>query len=384
MRRLPLDGLRLLSFEQFGAAPYASMFFADLGAEVLKVESGDGDFARRTGPRTLGPGDSLYYQCFNLNKRSIAIDLNQEADRRFFHALVRESHGVLNNLRGNLPARLGLDYASLAPINPAIVCGHISAYGRSGSRQAWPGYDFLMQAEAGFMMLTGEPGTTPARLGLSMVDYMTGMMMAFGMLSAIRAAERDGTGTDVDVSLFDAAIHQLAYQGTWYLNEGIETTRMLRSAHPSTTPVQLYQAGDGWLYICCMTDRFWEILLERLGRQDLASDPRFADLAARALHREELTALLDAVFLTKPVAHWLDLLKGSIPLAPVNELRAAVDNPFVGEAGMVSEVDHPTGKLRMLANPLRLGGERLPQRVAPPFDADGAALRAAVAAERTA
>lgn len=384
MPQLPLEGLRLLSFEQFGAAPYASMFFADLGAEVLKVESGEGDFARRTGPRTLGPGDSLYYQCFNLNKRSVAINLNREEDRRFFHALAAESHGVLNNLRGNLPARLGLDYAALAAVNPAIVCGHISAYGRNGSRRAWPGYDFLMQAEAGFMMLTGEPGTTPARLGLSMVDYMTGMTMAFGLLSAIRAAERDGVGTDVDVSLFDSALHQLAYQGTWYLNEQIETSRMMRSAHPSTTPVQLYRAADGWLYICCMTDRFWKIMLERIGRPDLADDARFADLAARALHREELTAVLDAVFLEKPVAEWLDLLKGFIPLAPVSSLAEAIDNPFVAEVEMVREVEHPRGTLRVLANPLRLGGERLPQRAAPAFDADGPALRAGVAAERRA
>lgn len=376
MADLPLSGLRVVSFEQFGAAPYCSMMLADFGADVLKVETAAGDFARRTGPRTLGPGDSLYYQCFNLNKKSIVVDLREAEDRRFFHALVGDSHAVLNNMRGNQPAKLGLDYAALAPVNPAIVCGHISAYGRTGSRAAWPGYDFLMQAEAGFMLLTGEPGTTPARVGLSMVDYMTGMMMAFGLVSAIRRAEQSGQGGDVDVSLFDAALHQLAYQGAWYLNEGIETPRLMRSAHPSTTPVQLYRTADGWLYVCCMTDQFWEIFVERIGEPQLARDGRFVDLAARLAHRDLLTTILDGVLLAKPTAHWLALLNGHIPVAPVFGLDQALDSPFVAEAGMIADIPHPSGRsLRLFANPIRLDGARLPQRAAPALDADGPTLR---------
>lgn len=379
MSDLPLAGLRIISLEQFGAAPYCTMFLADLGADVLKVESGEGDFARRTGPQTLGPGDSLYYQTFNLNKKSVAIDLKAAEDRDFFHALVGESHAVLNNLRGNLPGKLGLDYPALSRVNPAIVCGHISAYGRTGSRAAWPGYDFLMQAEAGFMMLTGEPGTTPARVGLSMVDYMTGMMMALGLVSAIRRAERDGIGCDVDVSLFDAALHQLAYQGSWCMNEGIETPRLMRSSHPTTTPVQLYRAEDGWVFVCCMTDRFWEILIERIGRPELAADARFRDLDQRLVHRDALTDVLDAVFGGRPVAYWMELLAGHIPVAPVNGLDQALANPFVTEAEMIVDLPHGSGRtLRMLANPLRLDGRRLPQRVAPRLDAEGPALRAAV------
>lgn len=378
MSALPLAGLRIISFEQFGAAPYASMFLADLGADVLKVEPPEGDFARRTGPLTLGEGDSLYYQCFNLNKRSLVLDLRQEDDRALLRRLAAEADAVLNNLRGNQPARLGLDYPALGAVNPRIVCGHISAYGRTGSRAGWPGYDFLMQAEAGFMELTGEPGTVPSRLGLSMVDYMTGMTMAFGLLAAIRGAERDGVGTDVDVSLFDAALHQLAYQGTWYLNEGIETPRLMRSSHPSSTPVQLYRTADGWLYVCCMTDRFWEIMLGLIDRPDLAADPRFATMAGRTEARPALTVILDDHFAIRPTAHWLDLLSGHIPLAPVNTLGAALDNPFVAEAEMVQDVAHPSGRsLRVFANPLRLGGQRLPQRAAPALDAEGPHLRAA-------
>jgi crotonobetainyl-CoA:carnitine CoA-transferase CaiB-like acyl-CoA transferase len=377
MTHLPLAGLRIISFEQYGAAPYCTMFLADFGAEVIKVEGVDGDYARQTGPKTLGEADSLYYQCFNLNKRSLILDLKSPDDRELFHALVRDSDAVVNNIRGSLPAKLGIDYAALKAVNPAIVCGHISAYGRTGSRADWPGYDFLMQAEAGIMSLTGEPGAPPARVGLSMIDYMTGMMMAFGLVSAIRKAERTREGCDVDVSLFDTALHQLAYQGTWYLNEGLETERVARSAHPSSVPVQLYPSADGWIYICCMNQKFWEILLEITGQQALGQDPRFAQMADRTAHRDVLTALLDPVFRQKTNAEWMALLKGKIPAAPVEQLSAAIDNPFVAESGMVREVPHErSGRmLRMFANPLRLDGQRLNQAAAPGLDADGPALR---------
>lgn len=376
MKAAPLSGLRIISFEQFGAAPYATMFLADMGAEVIKVEGKDGDYARQTGPQTLGEGDSLYYQCFNLNKESIILNLKDADDRSTFEAIVKDCDAVINNLRGNQPAKLGIDYESLKSINPGIVCGHISAYGRTGSRADWPGYDFLMQAEAGFMALTGDPGATPTRVGLSMIDYMTGMMLAFGVVSAIRKAERDGTGMDVDVSLFDAAVHQLAYQGTWYLNEGLVTPRLPRSAHPSSVPVQLYKARDGWIYICCMNQNFWDLLLGLINRKDLNDDPRFAGMEARKENRDALTEILDDVFSERDAADWMNILKGKIPAAPVRSLEDAVDNPFIEESGMIAHVPHPSGRdLRFFANPIKLNGERLDQRAAPALDADGAKIR---------
>ena len=189
---LPLHGVRVISFEQFGAAPYATMFLADFGAEVLKVEMPEGDFARRTAPLTLGEGDSLYFQSMNLNKKSIVIDLREDGDRAFFEELVAVSDVIVNNLRGTAAAKLGLDYATLRRIRPSIVCGHISAFGRDNSRADRPGYDFLMQAEAGLMSLTGEPGGPPSRIGVSMIDYMTGMMLAFGVAAALTGARRTG------------------------------------------------------------------------------------------------------------------------------------------------------------------------------------------------
>lgn len=377
MSQAPLSGLRIISFEQFGAAPYATMFLADFGAEVIKVESAQGDYARHTGPKTLGEADSLYYQCFNLNKKSMTLNLKDDGDRALFHELVRDSHAVVNNLRGSLPKKLGLDYEALKDINPAVVCGHISAYGRDNSRKDWPGYDFLMQAEAGIMSLTGEPDAPPTRVGLSMIDYMTGMMMAFGLVSALREAENKGTGMDVDVSLFDAALHQLAYQGTWYLNEGIVTERLPRSAHPSSTPVQLFRTADGWLYVCCMNQNFWELMLGVVGREDLADDARFADMDSRREHRDALCEILDGVFAARSSDEWMAALQGKVPAAPVKTLGDAIDNPFVAESGMIQPVQHPGGReLRFFANPLRLNGERLGQRAAPALDEHGPGLRA--------
>jgi crotonobetainyl-CoA:carnitine CoA-transferase CaiB-like acyl-CoA transferase len=382
MKELPLKGVRVISFEQFGAAPYATMFLADLGAEVLKVELPEGDFARHTRPLTLGPDDSLYFQSMNLNKKSIHIDLKNRDDIAFFHELVGTSHAVVNNLRGTLPVQLGLDYSALQAVNPRIVCGHISAYGRDNSRADRPGYDFLMQAEAGLMHLTGEPGSSPTRIGVSMIDYMTGMMLAFGLVSALRGAEKQGVGGDVDVSLFDAALHQLCYQGSWYLNEGLVTTKTPRSAHPSNTPVQLYKTQDGWIYIAAMTGKFWTLLIDALGCPEIAADPRFDSPEARLAHRDDLTAALDGYFTKHPTAHWIEVFDGEVPAAPVYDLEQALNNPWLDEIGMINTIAHPARpEMRIFANPLKLDGERVPQRAGPSLGQDTAAIRAEVAAQ---
>ena len=286
MSELPLKGVRILAVEQYGAGPYGSMHLADLGAEVIKIESPPGgDVSRSTGPYFLGEGDSQFFQTFNLNKHSLRLNLKSAEGREVFEKLVGTADAVLNNLRGDQPAKLGLDYATLSKVNPKIVCAHLSAYGRDNERAAWPGYDYLMQAEAGFMSLTGEPGQPPARFGLSMVDFMTGTTMAMGLLAALVGAMRSGQGRDVDVSLFDVALHQLSYPATWYLNEGHETTRLERSAHPSTVPCQVYRTRDGWVMVMCMLEKFWQTFIAGIDRPQLGTDPRFADFPARREHR---------------------------------------------------------------------------------------------------
>lgn len=372
---LPLEGIRVLAIEQFGAGPYGSMYLADLGAEVIKIENRrfGGDAARFTG-KQLADDDSAYYQAFNMNKKSVTLDLKSEESRAVLHGLVKSADVVWNNLRGNQPARLGLDYASLKSVKPDIICSHISAYGRDNDRADWPGYDYLMQAECGYLHLTGEPDSPPARFGLSIVDFMTGIVAGMGTLAALLGRERNG-GCDVDVSLFDVALHQLTYPGTWYMNHGIETGRIARSAHPSNTPVQLYTTADGWIFIMCMTQKFWLLLLETMERSDLAEDKRFATMQDRTAHRDELTVELDAAFKTDTTDSWIERLQTRVPVAPVYDMPHALDNPFVQQIGMIQNMPHEAvGTLRTLRNPIKLAGERLDGKPGHGLGADNAEI----------
>ncbi len=368
----PLEGLRVLTLEQFGAAPFGTMFLADLGAEVIKVENGavDGDASRRVGPM-LGDNDSLYFQTWATNKKSITLDLKTDSGREIWDRLVPTADAVVNNLRGDQPKALGLDYESLKAFNPAIVCLHISAYGRDNERQSWPGYDYLMQAEGGLMSLTGEPDGPPTRLGSSMIDYMTGANGAIGLLACLMRAKTTGKGCDVDVSLFDVAVHQLAYPGNWFLNGSAKPTRMPRSSHPSQTPVQAVRTKDGWLFIMCMMEKFWLTLVEHIGRPDLAEDPRFSTPDIRRQHRADLTEALDQAFSTKTTEEWTKILTGKVPIGPIYDVEEALANRFVHDVGMVQDVPHPEKPdMRMLANPLKIDGRRLTQTFGSPLGAD--------------
>lgn len=373
---LPLAGTRILSAEQYGAGPYGTMFLAQLGAEVIKIEPpaapgrSGGDTARAVGPHFLRANESLFFQSFNLNKRSLTLDLTTDAGKAVLRRLAASADAVVNNLRGDLPEKLGLTHAALRDVNPAIVCAHLSAYGRDNARARWPGYDYLMQAEAGFLAMTGEPDAPPTRFGLSIVDFMTGTMMAVGLLAALMGARATGQGRDVDVDLLSAALHQTSYPAMWYLNEGDITPRVARSGHPSVVPSQMFRTADGWVFVMAQLPKFWRILTDRIGRPDLAADPRFATPADRLANRPVLTALLDELFAAEPTAHWLGLLQGHMPVAPVYGLDAALDNPYLAETAMLDEVAHPDRQLRVLANPIKLDGERLPNRAAPLLGAD--------------
>ncbi|HVF64236.1 MAG TPA: CoA transferase [Casimicrobiaceae bacterium] len=374
----PLQSVRVLSVEQFGAAPYGSMFLADLGAEVIKVENASigGDPARKTGPYLLGEDDSEYFQTWNMNKKSITLDLRSGEGRAALERLVMRCEVVLNNLRGDLPAKMGLDYRSLSGIKKSVVCVHLSAYGRDNERASWPGYDYLMQAEAGLMHLTGEPNGPPARIGApSMIDHTTGLTAMVGLLSALIRARESGEGCDVDTCLFDAALHQLGYTAIWYLNEGHVPERQRRSAHFSVAPVQTFPSRDGWIFVMCLTDKFWNALLGVLKRSDLNADPRFATQLARAANRDALTATLDEEFGRRTTNEWMDALAGVLPIAPVYDLEQALDNPFLETTGMIANVPHPVRPdMRVLANPIKINGRRMSQRVCSPPGADNAEI----------
>jgi len=384
----PLHGIRIVSVEQFGAGPYATMMLADLGAEVIKIENAaiGGDPARKTGPYMLGENDSEYFQVFNSNKKSVALDLRGPEGKAALMRLIATADAVANNLRGDLPAKMGLDYKSLAAINPRVVCVHLSAYGRDNERAAWPGYDYLMQAESGLMHLTGEPDGPPARIGApSMVDQCTGLTAAVALLSGIIQARSTGKGCDMDVSLLDVALHQLGYTASWYLNEGLVSTRQPRSAHFSVAPVQTFPTADGWVFIMCMTDRFFGELANAIGLPALPTEPRFGTRAQRQDNREALTAIIDAEMRKQPNAHWLKRLGGVLPIAPVLDLSDALDNAFLRETGMIRGVPHPEKEdMRTLANPIKVDGQRLDQTVCSALGADNDRYLAASGAQRAA
>ena len=365
---LPLNGVRVLAVEQYGAGPFGTMFLADLGAEVIKIENphDGGDMSRAVGPHFFAPGDSEFFHSFNRNKKSLTLDLGRPEGLAVLHDLARTADALASNLRGDVPAKLGLVYDRLKEINPKIVCAHLSAYGRSGPRADWPGFDYLMQAEAGYFSLTGEPGAPPARFGLSIVDLMTGLGLAYALLAALTAARATGAGRDIDVSLFDMALHNTAYLATWYLNEGVVTGRLPRSAHPALTPCQLYRTRDGWIYLMCNKEKFWPALCAKLGRPEWIEDARFRMFPDRLKHRDLLTVLIDGELEQRTTGEWLALFAGAVPAAPIHDLAQALENPFVTEHGRLQTLPYPgKGSYRMVAPPVKCAGEEAPARPAP-------------------
>ena len=369
----PLEGLRIISVEQYGAGPYGTMMLADMGAEVIKVENPaeGGDVARGVGPFFLEDGDSQFYQSFNRNKRSITLNLKSDEGREVFHDLVRGAEAVFNNLRGDQPARLGLDYASLKDVNPAIICTHLSAYGRHGSRAAWPGYDYLIEGEAGYLTLTGEPDTSPSRFGLPMVDFSTGIVAALSLVSGVMGARVSGEGRDMDASLFDVGLHNLCYIATWYLNGGHVQGREERSGHPSICPSQLFRTEDGWIFIMCNKEKFWPLFCDLIGKPEWGEDARFRTSKERFSRKAELTQLVDAVMMEKTTDVWMEILQGKVPSGPVYDVGRALDTDYVAEMGNVQPFDHPADPdFRMLVSPIRISDAPPRAHLGPTLGAD--------------
>ena len=264
---LPLADVRILSVEQYGAGPFATVHLADMGAEVIKVEdpSVGGDVGRYVPPYAEGE-DSLFFEAFNRNKKSISINLNTPAGRAVFEDLVKVSDVVYSNLRGDVPKKMRITYDDLKHLNPKIVCCSLTGFGMTGPRSQEPGYDYILQGLAGWMDLTGEPDGPPTKSGLSMVDYSCGLISTISLLVALHAARRDGVGMDCDVSLYDTAIGMLTYPAAWHLNAGFEPVRTHHSAHPSLVPFQAFEASDGWLIVGCAKEKFWQrltVVIER-------------------------------------------------------------------------------------------------------------------------
>ncbi len=365
---LPLQDIRIISLEQYGAGPFGSMHLAELGAEIIKVEdpSVGGDVGRQVPPYVEGE-DSLFFESFNRNKSSVSLDIATPEGRAVFEDLVRHADAVYSNLRGDVPEKLGIRYEDLRHLNPAIVCCSLSGFGMSGPRVKEPGYDYILQGLAGWMSLTGEPDGTPEKTGLSLVDYSGGLVAAVSLVSGIHAARRGGVGMDCDVSLYDTAISMLTYLATWHLTAGHEPRRTARSAHPSLVPFQTFPASDGWLVIGCAKEKFWHRLTTILGRPDLAEDPRFHNFADRAENHAELEKILDTELARKPVTEWLDAMRAaSIPCAPINTVPQALADEQTLAREMVVSTEHPVfGTVRQVASPVKVGEASVQPRRAP-------------------
>jgi crotonobetainyl-CoA:carnitine CoA-transferase CaiB-like acyl-CoA transferase len=378
MGQAPLAGVRIVAVEQFGAGPFGTLQLADLGAEIIRLEdpSSGGDVSRYVTPGQRGT-DSLYFESFNRGKRSMLLDLKSPAGLEVLHELCRSAHAVYANLRGDVVKGLGLTYDVLGRINPAIVCVTLSAYGRDGDRSTEPGYDPLIQAEAGWAALTGDPGGPPVKSGLSLADYAGGIMAALALMAAVFDAQRTGRGRDVDVSLYDTALALQNYRATWYLTAGVPGDRTADSAHPSIVPFQFFATADGHVAIACAKEKFFRALVQRVGLVALTSDARFASFEERHQNREELLATLTERFRQQPTAYWVGLLRGHVPVAPVRTMEAALDREELKQRAMLAAYRHPAlGEVTTVGLPIKMGGFMPEYRPAPTLDGDRDAILA--------
>src|SRR5262249_36188996 len=358
MARPPLEGLRILAVSQFGAGPFGTQVLADLGAEIIKIEDPavGGDSARYV-PPYLHEQDSLYFQSFNRGSKSLTLNLQHPAGRAVLHDLVKVSDALFNNVRGDLPARLGLTYEALKKVNPRIVCCSLSGFGANGPRASEPGFDYLIQGYAGYMGVTGEPDGPPGKCGVSVIDFAGGYAGMLGLMVGLFEAQRTGIGRDVDVSLLDTAVSMLSYFAIWSLNREWQPERVADSGHQTLVPAQNFPTRDGWIVVFCNKEKFWQSLVQKMGLDDLAQDPRFGSFADRLEHKSALVEILAERFREKTTAAWLDLLRGHVPCAPVNTVAQALADEQVQAREMILEVEHPRwGTIREVASPVKTAG----------------------------
>ncbi len=352
----PLSGIRVLALEQYGAGPWATSHLAELGADVVKIESprGGGDSGRYV-PPFQEDEHSLFFETLNAGKRSVSLDLRHARGREVLEALVARSDALFSNLRGDQPARLRLRFADLEAVNPRLVCVSLTGYGTTGPRAAEGAYDYVIQGYAGWMGMTGEPGAPPTRTGLSLVDLSAGFAATTALLSGLLAAERTGRGGDYDVSLLDTALALEIYAATWHLSRGWHPERTRNSAHPSMVPFQNFPTADGWIVVCVAKESLFRRLCDALDLPELPVDERFATFAARREHRDEVLSILEARFLMQATEHWLEALRTvGVPCGPVNDLAAAFEDAQVRAREVVIESEHPVlGTVRRVRTPVR-------------------------------
>ncbi|NIM89399.1 MAG: CoA transferase [Candidatus Aminicenantes bacterium] len=353
--RGPLAKVRILDLSRMLSGPFGSMVLADLGAEVIKIEEPEGgDKTRTMGPK-LSEGQSAYFLSINRNKKSLALDLRKEKGREIFYELVKLSDVVFDNFRPGVLERLGCDYETLKRFNPKIISCSISSFGHTGPDKDLPGFDLILQARAGAMSITGEPGRPPVRMGIPTGDLAGAMYAALAVVAALYSREKTGVGQKIDISLLDCQAAFLTYVAQYYILNG-RVPGPIGSGHQTVVPYQAFQTKDEYIAIAIFVEKFWEKLCRVLGLAPLVEDAKFCTNDLRRENKAELLPILEKKFLEKTAAEWLNLLADEgIPSAPVNTVDKVLSDPQLLSRNMLVEADHPAyGKVRVLGNPMKM------------------------------
>jgi formyl-CoA transferase len=364
----PLAGIRVLDLTRVVSGPFATMLLADLGADVAKVEEpGKGDESRTYGPPFLD-GESAYFLSINRSKRSLALDLKSAAGREAALALARVADVVVENFRPGALDRLGLGWEVLQEVNPRLILCSISGFGREGPDHGRPGYDLIIQGEAGIMDITGQPDGPPTKVGTSVADLVTGLYASQAVLAALRRRDaKRGHGCRVEVAMLDALSSLLTFNAGIYYATGRSPTRR-GNAHPTIVPYETFEAADGWVNIGVANDKFWAVFCDVVGCTQFLDDPRFAKAPDRVANRDELLPLLAPMLRAQPRRHWVEVLSAAgVPCGEIRRVGEVCEAPQLVERGMVLEAMHPSaGLVRSIASPARFDGRPPPSPTAPP------------------
>ncbi|MGI9595110.1 MAG: CaiB/BaiF CoA transferase family protein [Acidimicrobiales bacterium] len=372
---LPLQGVRVVEFCEVAAGPYCSMLLADQGADVVKVEKPTGDTMRSWPPisspdRADGSdqGFSENFASINRSKRSVVLDMKTEQGLAAATALIERADVVVENYRPGVMAKLGIDYETMSAVNPGVTYCSISAFGQEGPRSTEGGFDLTMQAMAGVMSVTGEPGGAPVKCGVPLCDFVAGLYGAFGVASALRERERTGRGQHIDVSMLGTTLAVGALQTSEYFGTG-DNPRKLGSAHPRNAPYQAFRSADGHFGMAAGNNGLWERVCEVVGLPELVDDERYRTPVLRAANQDELRITLEATFMTEPSAHWLSAFaRAGVPSSPINSYRDALADPQVEHMGWVRPLRLPNGvETETFGPPVRIDGRSVPIRSSPPL-----------------
>ena len=363
----PLDGLTIVDLTRVLSGPYCTMLLADMGARVIKVEQpGRGDDTRAWGPPFVG-AESAYFLSINRNKESLTLDFKSNEGRRILSQLIGKSDVVVENFRPGAMARLGLDYATLAPQHPRLVFCSISGFGQDGPRRDQPGYDAVIQAEGGLMSVTGEAGGRAFRVGLAVTDMVAGLLAAQGIVLALFARERSGKGQQVDISMLDGVISLLSYHASIYLTTGAESKRV-GNRHATIAPYDTFAASDGELFLAVGNDEQFQRFCAASGQHHLLADDRFSTNPRRVTNEAALKLLLEPVIRMRTRIDWIrDLAAAGVPCGAVKSVPEALSDPQVSARRMIEAVEHAVlGPMKVLGTPIKLSDTAASVRSAPP------------------